>query len=93
MRNTIDLEKAKELLSGFTGQAEQLLANPSTIEGLLQKVERRLKEIPKVGNAASRFPLMLSMIRAYVSKEYTEVSVKAILTMLCASLYWLWAWI
>ena len=87
MSNTIDLEKAKELLSGFTGQAEQLLANPSTIEGLLQKVERRLKEIPKVGNAASRFPLMLSMIRAYVSKEYTEVSVKAIVTMLCASLY------
>ena len=85
--NEISLEKAKEILSGFTSQAEELLKNPAKVEELLQQLENKMKEIPTVGEYVSRLPLMISMIRAYIRKEYPEVSVKVIVTMLCAVIY------
>ena len=87
MNVPIDLEKAKEVLGGFTGQAEQLLKDPSKVEELLRKLEEKMKEIPAVGGALSRLPLMISMIRGYITREYTAVSPKVIISMLCAVLY------
>ena len=75
--NEISLEKAKEILSGFTSQAEELL----------QQLENKMKEIPTVGEYVSRLPLMISMIRAYIRKEYTAVSPKVIVTMVAAVIY------
>lgn len=85
--NEISLEKAKEILSSFTSQAEELLKNPAKVEELLQQLENKMKEIPAVGEYVSRMPLMLSMIRAYIRKEYTMVSPKVIVTMLGAIIY------
>ena len=87
MNNPVDLEKAKELLAGFTSQAEALLNDPSKVEELLKELEEKMKEIPAVGGALSRVPLMISMIRGYITKEYTAVSPKVIVTMLGAILY------
>ncbi len=87
MSSVIDFDKAKDLLDSFSGQAEQLLTQPAKVEELLQKAEQRLKEIPAIGGALSRLPLMISMIRAYIRKEYDVVSVKVIVTMLCAVIY------
>ena len=87
MNTAVDLEKAKGLLESFTSEAQELIKNPARVEELLQKAEDKLKEIPTVGNALSRLPLMVSMIRAYIRKEYPEVSVKVIVTMLCAVIY------
>ena len=85
--NEISLEKAKEILSGFTSQAEELLKNPTKVEELLQQLESKMKEIPTVGEYVSRLPLMISMIRAYIRKEYTAVSPKVIVTMVAAVIY------
>ncbi len=87
MPGPIDMEKAKEALNGFKEQAEELLKDGSKVEELLQKAEERVKDVPGVGNALSKFPLMLSMIRGYITKEYTAVSPKVIITMLCALIY------
>ena len=85
--NEISLEKAKEILSSFTSQAEELLKNPAKVEELLQQLENKMKEIPTVGEYVSRLPLMISMIRAYIRKEYTAVSPKVIVTMVAAVIY------
>ncbi len=87
MSSVIDFDKAKDLLNSFTGEAELLMKDPSRVEELLEKVEQKLKEIPAIGGALSRLPLMISMIRAYIRKEYDLVSVKVIITMLCAVIY------
>ena len=87
MPGPIDMEKAKEALNGFKEQAEELLKDGSKVEELLRKAEERVKDVPGVGNALSKFPLMLSMIRGYITKEYTAVSPKVIITMLCALIY------
>ncbi len=87
MSTQFDLEKAKEALQGLTGQAEQLLKDPTKVEELLQQLEEKLKELPAVGGALSKLPLMISMIRSYIRKEYTNVSPKVIATMVGAILY------
>ena len=85
--NEINLDKAKEVLAGFTGQAEELLKNPAKVEELLQQLEQKAKELPTIGEYVAKLPLMISMIRGYIRKEYTEVSPKVIVTMLAAVIY------
>ena len=65
----IDVEKAKEILNSLTSQAQELLKNTSKLEKVLQQMEEKLKEIPKVGDALSRVPLMISMIRSSSRKN------------------------
>ena len=87
MAGAINMDKAKEALNTFKEQAEELLKNKPKLEQLLQQAEEKVKDVPGVGDALSKFPLMISMIRAYITKESTEVSVKVIVTMICALIY------
>ena len=87
MSNMIDLEKAKDILGGFTAQAQEMLKDGSKVESALESLEAKMKEIPTVGEGVSRLPLMISMIRGYITKEYTDVSPKVVASMLCAVLY------
>ena len=87
MSSVVDFDKAKDVLDSFSGQAEQLLHDPSKVEELLQQAEEKLKEVPAIGGALAKLPLMVSMIRAYIRKDYTVVSTKVVVTMLCAVIY------
>ena len=83
----MDFEKAKEALAGLTGQAEDLIKDTGRLEALLQQLEQKLQEVPTVGTALSKVPLMISMIRSYITKEYTAVSPKVIITLVAAIIY------
>lgn len=83
----MDFEKAKEAIAGLTGQAEELIKDPGKIEALLQQLEAKIKDIPVAGDALSKVPLMISMIRSYITKEYTSVSPKVIVTLVAAIIY------
>ncbi|MBQ9663089.1 MAG: DUF1232 domain-containing protein [Oscillospiraceae bacterium] len=83
----MDLEKAKEALQAFTEQAEQLIRDPGKLEELLRQFEAKIKEIPVAGEALSRVPLMISMIRSYITREYTAVSPKVIASLVAAIIY------
>ena len=83
----MDFEKAKEALAGLTGQAEELIRDPGKLEALLQSLEEKVKDLPVAGDAISRVPLMISMIRSYITKEYTAVSPKVIATLVAAIVY------
>ena len=85
--NEFNLDKAKEILANYTAQAEELLQNPAKVEELLQQLENKIKEIPSVGEYVSRLPLMISMIRGYIRKEYTAVSPKVIVSLVAAVIY------
>ena len=85
--NELNLDKAKEILANFTSQAEELLQNPAKVEELLQQLEAKMKEIPTIGEYVSRLPLMISMIRGYIRKEYTVVSPKVIVSIVAAVIY------
>ena len=83
----MDFEKAKEALADLTGSAEDLLTDTGKLEALLQKLEQKLLAVPSAGTALSKVPLMISMIRSYITKEYTEVSPKVIATLVAAIIY------
>ncbi len=87
MDNIIDLEKAKSILGGYAAQAQEMLKDGSKVESALQALVAKMKEIPAIGEGLSRLPLMISMIRAYIRKEYTVVPPKTIASMLGAVLY------
>ena len=87
MATEFNMDKAKEVIDGLKGQAEDLVKDPSKVEELLQKLEAKLKDVPTVGEHLARLPLMISMIRSYIRKEYTNVSNKVIVTMVAAVLY------
>ena len=83
----MDFEKAKEALAGLTGQAEELIKDTGKLEALHQELEKKLQDVPTVGNALAKVPLMISLIRSYITKQYTNVSPKVILTLVAAIIY------
>ena len=83
----MDFEKAKEALAGLTSQAEELIKDTGKLEALLQELEKKLQDVPTVGNALAKVPLMISLIRSYITKQYTNVSPKVILTLVAAIIY------
>ena len=52
-------------------------------------MEKKLKEIPKVGNILSNVPVLVSMVRSYIKKEYTDIPVGTIVAIISALLYFL----
>lgn len=73
-------EKGKE-------HAKTLLEEPDKLEIVLQKVEKKLKVIPIVGETFSIVPAMISLVRSYIKKEYTEVPLGTILGIISALVY------
>lgn len=57
------------------------------MEELFRKFEEKLKMIPRIGDRASDLAVMLSMVRAYVKKQYTDVPLQTILFSVGAIIY------
>lgn len=75
-----------ELGKGFK-DAEKLLDDTDKLEELFQKLEHKLKVIPKVGNKLAIAASMASMVKSYVEKEYTEVPLGTIIAAISAIAY------
>ena len=75
-----------ELKKGYK-KAEILLHDENKLEIFLQKIENKLTIVPIVGNALPYIPVMISMIRSYVRKEYTEIPIGSIISMISALIY------
>ena len=80
-------ERAQEVLDNEIAEAEEVLNNPSKVDDILLQLEEKLKEVPVIGSTLSGLPLMIAMIKAWISKEYTVVSPKVIACLVGAVLY------
>ena len=78
----------KELEKGY-GKAEELLGDEDKIEKFLQRLEEKIKVIPLAGEKLAYIPTMVSLVRAYVKKEYTKVPMGSILAIISALAYFL----
>ncbi len=87
MEKYFNLDKAKEILDSGLNQAQELLKDTSKIDSLLQELEGKLAGIPTVGTSLARVPLMIRMVKSYVTKEYTNVSPKVIAALVSSFLY------
>ena len=83
----IDLEQAKGLLENSTAQAERIMNDPSQVDAILIQLEEKLKEVPAIGETLSDLPLMIAMVKGYITKEYSRVSPKVIALLLGSFIY------
>ena len=83
----MNMEQARELLDKGVEEAEEVIQNPSKVDEILLQLEEKLKEVPAIGNTLADLPLMISMVKAWIKKEYTEVSPKVIACLVGAIIY------
>ena len=67
--------------------AKAYLDDDAKMEALFQDFEKKLGQIPKIGNKAADLAVLCSMIRAYAKKQYTDVSIATILLSIAALIY------
>ena len=83
----LNMEQAQELLDKGVEEAEEVIQNPSKVDEILLQLEEKLKEVPAIGSTLADLPLMISMVKAWIKKEYTEVSPKVIACLVGAVIY------
>lgn len=83
-----DYDQAKLAIEGGLGKAQEILNDPSQLDAVLKEIQEKAKDLPSmVGGALVQIPTMAEMIKGYVTKEYTEVSPKVVVSVLSALLY------
>lgn len=87
MINEFDEQKAQEELEKGFEQAERLLHDQDKIERFLQRLEKKLKIIPIAGDRLANIPVMASLIRSFVKKEYTDIPIGTIIAIISALTY------
>ena len=85
----IDEEKARKFYEKNYAEAEEILKDEDKMERFLQRLERKLQSIPIAGNALAYVPLMMSLVKSYVKKEYTELPIAIMISIVIALLYFL----
>lgn len=86
-KNKITEEQAKKEYEKGCKEAEKLLKNPDELEKILQKLERKLNVIPMVGSTFAIVPAMISLVRSYIKKEYTEIPLGSIVGIISSLIY------
>ena len=76
----------EELKKGYD-DAEKLLKDDEKMEKFLQKLEKKLKVIPVAGDTLAIVPTMVSLLKNYIKKEYTEIPLGSIIAIISALLY------
>ena len=79
MKDTFDKAKVNE--------AKNLLKDVDKVEKLLQEIEHKFENIPLVGDKLACVPILVSLVRSYIRKEYTEAPISSIVSIITALLY------
>lgn len=83
----LDQEKAQvELEKGYE-EARKLLNDYDKIESFLQRLENKFLKIPIVGDKLSDIPIMISLTRSYIKKEYTDIPIGSVIAIISALIY------
>lgn len=85
--NKLNEKEAKKELEKRYEKAEKLLKDEKKTEKFLQKLEKKLKTIPVLGEDLSKIPALISIVRSYIRKEYTDIPVRSIIAIISALIY------
>lgn len=87
MNSCLDEKEALiELEKGYD-EAKEVLHDSDKMERFLQRLEKKLKIIPLAGEKLAAVPVMASLIKSYVKKEYTDVPIGTIIAVISALTY------
>lgn len=75
------------LLESNYSEAEELINNPDALENFLQRLEEKLKMVPLAGETLSNVPVLISMVRSYANKEYSDIPLGTIIAIVSSLIY------
>ena len=80
-------KKAQEKLEQGYPKAEKVLNNNKKLDKVLTRTEKKLNLLPVVGTSLAMIPSMISLVRSYTKKEYTEIQIETIIAIVSALIY------
>ncbi len=88
MAEQFSMDWAKGIIDDNVQKAQSFIDNPEQIDGLLEDLRVKLAGLPDtVSNAFNNVPVMAQMVKSYVTREYTDVSPKVIVSLVAAFVY------
>ena len=88
MAEQFSAEWARGIIEGGVEKAQSLIIDPDQVNDLLGQLQEKLADVPEtVKTAFTNIPLMAQMVKSYVTREYTEVSPKVVISLVSAFLY------
>ena len=87
MENKFSQEVLEKEIKKNESKAKKLLEDQDKMERFLQRLENKLKKIPAVGEKLSNVPVMISLIRSYIKKEYVDIPIGSIIAIVGALIY------
>jgi uncharacterized membrane protein YkvA (DUF1232 family) len=89
MENKFTDEMLESQISKNTKEAEELLKDEDRMERFLERLERKLEKVPLVGKQLSNIPMLVSLVRSYIRKDYRDVPLGSIIAIVSALIYFL----
>lgn len=80
-------EKLSEQIKKNKSKAIELLKDKEKMDHFLERLEIKLSQIPLAGKYLSDVPTFISLVKAYISKEYTEIPIGSIIAIVGALIY------
>jgi len=90
------MENEKKLLSeqdiikaleNNSDEAKSTIDDEDKFERLIQRLENKLKLIPHVGEYMSDIVSLVSLVRSYIKKEYTDIPLGVIISIVSTFIY------
>ncbi|MBD7913378.1 MULTISPECIES: YkvA family protein [Clostridium] len=80
-------EKIKTVLKSNSEEAKSTIEDEDKFERLVQRLENKLKLVPCIGKYASDIACMVSLVRRYINKEYTDIPIGTIISIVSTFIY------
>ncbi len=70
-------------------KAEKLLNDKEKLERFLERLEKKLAQVPLAGEYLSDIPVLISLVKAYTEKRYQEIPIGSIIAIIAVLIYFL----
>ncbi|NTW72444.1 MAG: DUF1232 domain-containing protein [Eubacteriaceae bacterium] len=80
-------EKISGQIEQNKSEAEDLLKDKKKMEHFLERLEKKLSKIPFAGKYLADVPVLISLVKAYIDKDYTEIPMGSIIAIVSALIY------
>lgn len=77
----------KKELAANSEEAKSAIEDQDKFEKLVQRLENKLKLVPYFGEYISDIACLVSLVRSYIKKEYTDIPIGTIISIVSALLY------
>ena len=84
----VEADKVKAAFADFRAKAVAMMSDDGEMEAFLVKLEQKMSEVPMVGGGLKNIPLLASMVRSFVMKEYRLAPIGTMIAVVTALLYW-----